>query len=236
MAIIQTVPWLTRGKVSTPGEPVSSCETYNRHECVTILIQHKDWRIGSRCPYRSLVEHEDLRELGEEQLLRASVLSTVVTLPIWNGDRAYCFCDGIGDRLLLLRGCDAELGQCIWLDFLVGAVVTPDGVRYLEPHEFIKEGNLIEEEVDELVRVTDVFSCGHMGGCLDALVECLETLFSFTSPDFREAHFDRDSSVLLILVEARLEVRDAEDRLEGCVDPTGSILVAKTEHSLLLEG
>jgi hypothetical protein len=33
-----------------------------------------------------------------------------------------------------------------------------------------------------------------------------------------------------------LEVGDAEDRLEGCIDPTGSVLIAETEHSLSLEG
>jgi len=236
VAVIQAVPRLTRGKVSTPGEPVPSREAYNRHERIADLVQYKHWRVGSRGSDRGLVEHKDLGELSEKQLLGATELATVFTLPVWDGERPHCLCDRIGHRLLLLRGGNAELGEGIGLGLLVRAIVTLDGVRYPEAHELIKEGNFVDEEVYELVGVADVLPGGHVRRHLHTFVEGLEPLISFTSPDFREAHFDRDSSVLLTLVETSLEVRDAEDRLEGCVDPTGSVLVAKSEHSLLLEG
>ena len=97
------------------------------------------------------MKHENLRKLCEEKLLGASILSTVVALPVGNGDWPYRLCDGVRDRLLLLRGGDAELRQSIGFCLLMTAVVTTDGVRYLEPHEFVKEGNFVKEEVNELV-------------------------------------------------------------------------------------
>ena len=230
MAVIQAMPRLTRGEITTPGEPVTAGEADYRHQSVPDLVQDKDWRVGCRCPHGGLVEHENLRKLCEKELLGAPVLSTVVALPVRDGEWPYCLCDGVGDRLLLLRGCDAELSQSVRLDFLVGAVVAPDGVRYLEAHEFVKEGNLIKEEVDELVRVADVLTGGHVWRHLHTLVEGLESLITLASPNLGEAYFNWVLGVLLVVVKTTLEVRDAEDRLESGVDPTGSVLVAKTEH------
>ena len=86
------------------------------------------------------------------------------------------------------------------------------------------------------MRVADVLSRGHMRRCLDTFIEGLQSLIALTTPNLRDACLNRVIGILLVLVEARLEVGDAEDRLKCCVDPTGSVLVAKSEHSLLLEG
>lgn len=158
------------------------------------------------------------------------------TLPVCDCHWLHGVCDSIRDCLFLLCRSDGELGECIWFDLLVSAVITPDGVRNLESHELVKEGNFVEEEVDELVGVADVFTGGHVGRDLHAFVEGFESLLTLASPELGKACFDCVLGILIVLVEARLEVRNAEDCLEGCVDPTGSILVAKTEHSLLLEG
>ena len=69
-----------------------------------------------------------------------------------------------------------------------------------------------------------------MWGHLHTLIEGLEPLIALAAPNLGEAYFNWILGVLFTLVESGLEVRDAEDRLEGCVDPTGSVLVAKTEH------
>ena len=236
MPVIQAMPRLTRGKVSTPGEPVTASEADNRHQRVPDLIDHDDRGIGRRSPDRGLVEHHHLRELCEEQLLGAAELSALVALPIGDGDGFHRLCDGIRDRLLLLRRRNAELCQRIGLGLLVGAVVALNHVRYPESHELVKEGNFVEKEVDELVGVADVLTGGHVRGYLHALIEGVKSLLTLAAPELGEAALDRIAIVLFILAVAVLEVRDAEDRLEGCVDPAGSVLVAKSEHSLLQEG
>jgi hypothetical protein len=73
--------------------------------------------------------------------------------------------------------------------------------------------------------------------CADTLIEIAESLVSTASPDFGKTYFYRVLGIFLAIGEPLLKFWDAEDGLEGCVNPTGSILVAKTEHCcLLLEG
>ena len=79
------------------------------------------------------MEHEHLGELGEEQLLRTSALSTVVTLPLWNARGANCLGNRIRDRLLFLRGGNRELRERIGFGFLVRAVIAANCVRNPEP-------------------------------------------------------------------------------------------------------
>ena len=236
MSVIQAIPWLTRGKVSTPGEPVTAREADHRHQCISDLVNHDDRCIRRGGPNRRLVEHEDLGELCEEQLLGATQLPALVALPIRDGERLDCVCDGFRHRLLLLSWRDAELRQRVGLGLLVGAVVTLNHVRYPEPHELVKEGNFVEKEVDELVGVANVLTGGHMRGHLHALVEGVESLLTLAAPKLGETAVDWVTIILFVLAVAVLEVGDAEDRLEGCVDPAGSVLVAKSEHSLLQEG
>jgi hypothetical protein len=69
-----------------------------------------------------------------------------------------------------------------------------------------------------------------VGRCLDTLVEGPQALIALASPEFGETRFNGVGGVFLSLSEAGLKVGNSKDRLEGGVDPTGSVLVAKTEH------
>jgi hypothetical protein len=63
-------------------------------------------------------------------------------------------------------------------------------VGHLEPNELVEEGNLVPEELQELMGVPDVLSCGHGGRDLDALVERLESLLSMGAPEFSQTALD----------------------------------------------
>jgi hypothetical protein len=73
-----------------------------------------------------------------------------------------------------------------------------------------------------------------MGGS-HTLIEIAESLVSLASPDFCEAYLDGVLGIFLAIGEPLLKFWDAEDGLKCCVDPTGSILVAKTEHCVYLK-
>jgi hypothetical protein len=79
--------------------------------------------------------------------------------------------------------------------------------------------------------VANVLACGHVGGRLDTLVEGLEPLIALAAPQLGEAYLDGMRGVFVSLVEASLKLRNAEDRLEGGIDPTGSANVTKSEHA-----
>jgi hypothetical protein len=176
------------------------------------------------------MKHENLRELCKEKLLGASTLLAVVALPVWDGEGTDSLCDCVRDRLLPLGRGDGELRERVRLHFLMRAIGAPNGVSYPEPQKLVKEGHFVGEKLNQFVGVANVVACRHTGRCLDTLVEGPQSLFSIAAPDFREACFHGVAAVFVSPAKASLEVRDAEDGLKCCVDPTGSILVAKTEH------
>jgi hypothetical protein len=61
---------------------------------------------------------------------------------------------------------------------------------HLEPNELVEEGNLIPDELQELVRIPDVLACGPGGGHLDALIERLESLLAMGAPEFGQTALD----------------------------------------------
>ena len=233
LAVIQTMPRLSWRKIPTPGEPVSTRETYDRHECVANLVDNQDRGIGRRGSDRSLVEHHHAGELCKKELLVASLLLALLTRPVCDGDGFDCLSDCIRDCLFLLCGCKRELDHCIRLRLCRMAIVALDGICHPETHQLVKEGNLVDEKLDQLVRIPDSLSCRHVRGHLDRLVEGFESLVTLGPPDLGKTCLDHVLVVLVALVEPRLKIGNAKHGLEGGVDPAGTILVAKSEHVYL---
>ena len=171
MCVVESIPRLTRRKVTTPGEPVTSCKADNRKECEADLVEDDDGCILCSGSHRRLVKHHDLRKLGKHHLLVASFILALFTGPIGNTLRLDGFCNGVGDSLLASYRGDGEFIEGIRTNVLVIAVVTLNGVRNLEACERIKEGYFIAEKLDELMGVTDAFSCRHGGTDLDAFIQ-----------------------------------------------------------------
>lgn len=101
----------------------------------------------------------------------ASFILALFTRPIGNTLRLDGFSNGIRDSLFASYGGDGEFIESVWTNVLVLAVVTLNGVRNLEACERIKEGYFITEKLDELMGVTDAFSCRHGGTDLDTFVQ-----------------------------------------------------------------
>lgn len=209
MCIIKSIPRLTWWKVTTPGEPVISCETHNRKECEANLVEDDDGSILRSRSHGSLVEHHDLRKLGKHHLLVASLLLALFTGPIGNALWLDGFGNRIGDGLLASYRRNGELVEGIWAKVFVVTVVTLNGVRNLEARKLIKEGYFITEKLDEFVRVADAFACGHGGTDLDAFIQGLQSLITATCPDFGETCLDWVVDIFISIINSFLEVRDA---------------------------
>ena len=151
MCVVKSIPRLTWWKVATPGEPVASCEAYNRKECEANFIEDDDGSILCSGSHRSLVEHHDLWELGKHHLLVTSLLLALFTGPVGNALWLDGFSNRIGDSLLTAYRRNRELVESVGTNVLIGAVVALNGVRNLEARKLIKEGHFITEELDELV-------------------------------------------------------------------------------------
>lgn len=184
MCIIESIPWLTRWKVTTPGEPVISCETHDRKQCEANLVEDDDGCVLCGGSHGRLVEHHDLRKLSKHHLLMASLLLALFTGPIGNALWFDGFSNRIGDGLLAAYWCNRELVEGVGAEVFVVAVVALNGVRNLEARKLIKEGYFITEELNELVRVADAFACGHGGTDLDAFIQGFQSLITTTGPDF----------------------------------------------------
>jgi len=170
MCVVKSIPRLTRWKVTTPGEPVISCEAHNRKECEANFVEDDDGSVLSSGSHGCLVKHHDLWELGKHHLLVTSLLLALFTGPIGNTLWLDGFSNRIGDGLLTAYWCNRELVEGVRTHVLVGAVVALDGVRNLEARKLIKEGYFITEELDEFVGVADAFACRHRGTDLDAFI------------------------------------------------------------------
>lgn len=182
------------------------------------------------------MKHHHLRELGQKHLGVASLSFALLARPIRNRMEFDGFPNGFGDCLLLLGRSKGELIDGIGAQIFVLAVVALDGRCDTEPSEFIQEGNLVAEELNQLVRISDTFPGGHMGGHFHTFIQWLETFVASTSPNLRETHFNRILAIFFIIHESLLQIRNAEDCLKSCVDPTGSVLVAKSEGCHLTLG
>ena len=206
--IIKSIPRLTWWKVTTPGEPVTSCETHNRKECEANLVEDDDGSILRGRSHRSLVEHHDLRKLGKHHLLVTSLFLTLFTGPIGNALWLDSFGNRIGDSLFASYRCDREFIEGVGTNVFVVAVVALNGVRNLEACERIKEGHFIAEKLDEFVRVADAFTCRHGRTDLDTFIQGLQSFITTAGPNFGEARFDRVVEVFLSIINSFLEVRD----------------------------
>ena len=204
--IVKSIPRLTWWKVTTPGEPVTSCETHNCKECEANLVEDDDGSILCSRSHGSLVEHHDLRKLGKHHLLVTSLLLTLFTGPIRNALWLDGFGNRIGDSLLAPYRCDREFIESVRANVFVLTVVALNGVRNLETRKLIKEGHFITEKLDELVGVADAFACRHGGTDLDAFIQGLQSFITTAGPNFGEARFDRVVNIFLSIINSFLEV------------------------------
>jgi len=106
-------------------------------------------------------------------------------------------------------------------------------MRDFEADERVQEGHLVPEELQELVGITNVLPRGHMRLDLHALAEGIQSFLSLGAPELRQAALHRVRGILIAITEPGLKVRDAKDALKGCVNPTTSALIAKSEHSVV---
>ena len=95
--------------------------------------------------------------------------------------------------------------------------------------QLVKEWNLVAEEFNQLVRISDVLTCGHRLGP-DTLVQTLQALVTTRTPDFLQAGLDCILVVGVTILEPLLKIRDSKDTLKGGIDPTRPALIAKAEH------
>lgn len=184
MCIVESIPWLTRWKVTTPGEPVVSCETYDRKECEANLVEDDDRCVLRGGSHGRLVKHHDLRKLSKHHLLVTSLFFALFTGPIGNALWFDGFSNCIGYILLAAYRRNGEFVEGVGAEVFVVAVVTLNGVRNLEPRKLIKEGHFVTEKLDELVGVADAFTCGHGGTDLDAFIQGFQSLVATAGPDF----------------------------------------------------
>lgn len=169
--IVKSIPRLTWWKVTTPGEPVTSCKADNRTECEANLVEDDDGSILCSRSHGSLVEHHDLRKLGKHNLLVTSLLLALFTGPIGNALWLDGFGNRIGDSLFASYRRNGEFIEGVRTNVLILTVVALNGVRNLETRKLIKEGHFITEKLDELVGVADAFACRHGGTDLNTFVQ-----------------------------------------------------------------
>jgi len=227
--IVKPVPILSRREIAPPREPVPACETHNREQCILNLVEDQHRSVGCRRSDGGLVEDHDLRELGQKHLGVASLSLALLAGPIGNRMDLDGLPDGFGHRLLLLGGRERELVDCVGTQVLVLAVVALNGGCDAEASQLVKEGNLVAEKLNQLVRIANALSSRHMGRHLDTLVQRLQSLIASTAPNLCETHLNRVLAIFFIIRESLLQIRNAEDCLKCCVDPARSVLVSKSE-------
>ena len=108
------------------------------------------------------MKHHDLWELGQQELLLASLLLALLAGPVGDAMNLHRLCNRIGNRLLGSGWCDGELVQSVRANVAIRTVLTLDDIRNLEARELIKEGNLVTHELDELMGVTNTLACRHV--------------------------------------------------------------------------
>lgn len=208
MCIIKSIPWLTWWKVTTPGEPVVSCETHNRKQSEANLVEDDDGCVLCSGSHGCLVKHHDLRKLCKHHLLVASLLLALFTGPIGNALWLDGFSNRIGDGLLASYRRNGEFVEGIWAEVFVVAVVALNRVRNLEARKLIKEGYFVTEKLDELVGVADAFACGHRGTDLDTFIQGFQSLIATAGPDFGEARFDGVVDIFFSIIDSFLKIGD----------------------------
>lgn len=205
-------PVLARRHIATIRPPMSAIEADDSEESVLLTIQYQECRVRDRGVEGGCVEDEDLREGGHQQLLVASVLSTLLALPIGNLERRHRMDHAVREALLALRRCHRELDQGVGMRVLVVARITLDRVCDLEAAELVEKGELVAQILEELVRVADVVAGGH-DGRLDTLVEGLQALISLARPNFLKCLIDGRRIQSRICSVACLDVGNTKDSL-----------------------
>lgn len=174
------------------------------------------------------MEGHDRRKCAHEKLLRASTLLTLFTLPIGNRDWPTRINNRLRGRLLRATRSNRKLNHGLTPAVLVTAVRACNIICNLESEKLVQERVLVANELQEFVRVSDALSRRHQG-CIDNRVEVPESLFPFGGPDLVETDFDRICCIVLLVLEALLEIGNTVDGLQRSINPAGSSLIAKSK-------
>jgi len=228
VVVIVGDPRLPRRHIAAVRPPVTSVVTDHGKECILNLVQTQNARVRHCRAERSHVKGEDLRKSGHEKLLRAPLLPALLACPIRNRMRLGGGNDGIHHGLLRLGRDDRKLNHCFSLAVCIGTVVTLEAVLHAKSEELVQHRDLVAEELQQLVRITNALSSRHQR-CVHTCIQILKTHCTHGGPNGVETHFNRIVGVVLFILEALLQVRDAKDSLECSIDPAGSTLVAQAK-------
>ena len=167
-------PCLARRHVATICPPVSAIEADDCEQRILNLVKRQHARVSYRRLQRRDVERKDPRESSQQELLGTPLLATLLARPVGDRVRLRGTDNRIGDRLLRLGGNNRELNHGLALAVSVGAVVTLQPVLHTKPEELVQHGDLIAEELQQLMRVPNSLARRHQR-CVHDCVEVLET-------------------------------------------------------------
>jgi len=187
VCVVVRHPRLSGREVAAIGPPVPPVVAHDSEQSILDSIQDQDARVGDRGVDRGHMEGEDLWKGGQEKLLRASLVLTLLTCPVRDLEGLGSGHNRLRHRLLRLSRDNRKLDHGIAAAVGVVTMLTLDQVCDLEPEELVKEWDLVAKEGDELMRIPNALSCGHCGRRLHTLVETLESLITRTRPDLGEA-------------------------------------------------
>jgi len=228
VVVIVGDPRLPGRHITAVRPPVTSVVTHHGKERILNLVQTQNARVRHCRSQRRHVKGEDPRKPSHQKLLRAPLLATLLALPIRNRMGLNGGDDCIHHGLLRLGGHNRKLNHCISLPICVGAIVTLEAVLHAKAEELVQHRDLVAQEFQKLVRITNALSSWHQRR-IHTCIEILQAHCAKRRPNGIETHFNWIGRVVLFILEALLQVRDAKDSLECSIDPAGSPLVAQAK-------
>jgi len=228
VVVIVGDPCLPRRHITAVRPPVTPVITDHGKERILNLVQTQNARVRHCRAERSHVKGKDLRKPSHQKLLRAPLLAALLAGPIRNRMRLGGGDDCIHHGLLRLGGDDRKLNHRVSLAVCIGTVVTLEAILHAKSEELVQHRDLVTEELQQFVRITNALTRRHQRR-VHTRIQILKTHCTHGGPNGVEAHFNRIVCVVLFILEALLQVRDAKDSLECSIDPAGSSLVAQAK-------
>jgi len=228
VVVIVGDPRLPRRHITAVRPPVTPVITDHGKQRILNLVQTQNARVRHCRAQRSHVKGEDLRKPSHQKLLRAPLLATLLACPIRNRMRLGGGDDCIHHGLLRLGGDDRKLNHRVSLAVCIGTVVTLEAILHAKSEELVQHRDLVTQKLQQFVRITNALSSRHQRR-IHTCIQILKTHCTQGRPNGVEAHFNWIVCVVLFILEALLQVRDAKDSLERSIDPARSSLVAQAK-------